>query len=370
MLTRTVAPDTSLYVRPVDICGGGAADALVAAERGLPLAGSALAFAGVEVSLRASGGGIERGEAPLGEFRAWAAGQPAPVGQQATALLGRICAPRPAIEGLTFDRPLVMGVINVTPDSFYDGGSHFDSAAAVAQGQRLAEEGADLLDIGGESTRPGSDPTDVAEELRRVLPVIEGLRDLPVPLSIDTRRARVMTAALEAGARAINDITALTSDPNSLAVVAAAGVPVILMHCLGDPKRMQVDPTYDDALRDVHDYLERRLEACIAAGIPRERVIVDPGIGFGKTLAHNLEILRGLGLYQSLGAPVLIGLSRKSFIARLGAGDTAEERLAGSMAGALWAASVGTQIIRVHDVAETRRALQVWNALALAPPAA
>ena len=199
MLALNVAPGASLYVRPVDIRGGAAADALVAAQRGVPLGGGALAFAGVEVSLRASTGGIERGEAPLGEFRAWAARQPAPVGLRAAALLDRICAPRPATDGLAFDQPLVMGVINVTPDSFYDGGFHFDPAAAIAQGHRLAEEGADILDIGGESTRPGSDPTDLAEELRRVLPVIEGLRDLPLPLSIDTRRARVMTAALEAG---------------------------------------------------------------------------------------------------------------------------------------------------------------------------
>jgi len=370
VLAQNVAPDTRLYVRPVEICGGAAADALVATQRGLPLAGGALAFAGVEVSLRTAAGGIERAEAPFGEFRAWAAQQAVPVGQRVAAMLGRICAPRPAIDGLTFDRPLVMGVINVTPDSFYDGGFHFDPEAAIAQGYRLAEEGADILDIGGESTRPGSDPTDVAEELRRVLPVIEGLRDLPLPLSIDTRRARVMTAALEAGARMINDITALTSDPKSLETAAEAGVPVILMHCLDNPKQMQLDPNYDDVLRDIHDYLERRLEACMAAGILPERVIVDPGIGFGKSLAHNLEILRGLGLYQSLGVPVLIGLSRKSFIARLGAGDSAEDRLAGSVAGALWAASLGTQIIRVHDVAETRRALKVWCSLALAPPAA
>jgi dihydropteroate synthase len=259
-----------------------------------------------------------------------------------------------------------MGVVNVTPDSFSDGGRFFDRRAAIDEGRRQHEAGADVIDIGGESTRPGADPVAVEEELRRVIPVIEGLAGLPVPLSVDTRRARVMREALAAGARIVNDVSALSHDPEALATVAAAQAPVVLMHSLGAPKTMQVDPAYVDCVHDIYDYLEARVAACRAAGIGGDRVLVDPGIGFGKTVAHNVALLRGLAIYHGLGCGVMVGVSHKSFIAKLSAGEPADRRVPGSLAAGLWALGQGAQAIRVHDVAETRQAVQVWRALALA----
>ncbi|MFQ5786334.1 MAG: dihydropteroate synthase, partial [Alphaproteobacteria bacterium] len=279
-------------------------------------------------------------------------------------ILDRLTAPRAPLLGIAMDAPKIMGVINVTPDSFSDGGDCADADVAVAHGRALAGAGAAILDVGGESTRPGSDPVTPETELARVLPVVRGLAEGGPPVSIDSRRAAVMAAALEAGAGIVNDVSALTFDPQSLGVAAAAGAPVVLMHARGDPKIMQANPTYDCAPLDVYDYLAGRIDACLAAGVTRERIVVDPGIGFGKSMGgHNVEILQNLALYHGLGCPILLGVSRKSFIAHLSAGEAPKARLPGSLAAGLAGLDQGVQILRVHDVAETAQALAVWEAL-------
>lgn len=263
-------------------------------------------------------------------------------------------------------RPLVMGVLNVTPDSFSDGGARLDPDAAVGAALRLAAEGADFIDIGGESTRPGAAPTPVEEELRRVTPVLERLRaeaGAP-PVSIDTRKAAVADAAFDLGARVFNDVSALTHDPDSLAVArryADAGGAVCLMHAQGDPETMQADPRYDDVVREVRDWLAERIRVAEAAGIPRGALILDPGIGFGKTLAHNLSLIRGLDEIAALGPPVLLGVSRKGFIGLLSGEAVATRRAPGSIAAGLAGVAKGARILRVHDVAETVQALRVWT---------
>jgi dihydropteroate synthase len=258
-----------------------------------------------------------------------------------------------------------MGIVNVTPDSFYDGGRHASTAAAIAHARRLAEEGADLLDVGGESSRPGSEAVSLDEELARVLPVLEGLRDLDVPVSIDTTKPAVMRAAIAAGAAMINDITALAA-PGAIEVVAASDVAVCLMHMRGEPKTMQAEPVYADVVAEVREFLGARLAACVAAGIPRDRVAIDPGFGFGKTVEHNLALLRHLDAIAALGLPVLAGWSRKSSLGRI-TGRAPEERLAASLAAALIAVERGARIVRVHDVAATRDALAVLAAVQGAP---
>jgi dihydropteroate synthase len=274
-------------------------------------------------------------------------------------LSSRLQAPRAPIAGRDLTRPLIMGIVNVTPDSFSDGGKFFDAETAIAHAMQLEAEGADILDVGGESTRPGALPVGVEEEERRVVPVIEVLaRRVRIPISIDTRNAAVMAAAAKAGARLINDVTALAHDPDSLATAARLALPVALMHSRGDPRTMQDDPRYEDVVLDVYDALEQRIDACERAGIPRERLIVDPGIGFGKTLAHNLALLGSLSIFHGLGCAVLLGASRKSFISKL-TGVPANDRLPGSLAAALLAAEQGANIIRVHDVAATRQALAI-----------
>ena len=256
-----------------------------------------------------------------------------------------------------------MGVINVTPDSFSDGGEALDPGAALERGRTMMEAGAAILDVGGESTRPGAVPVSEDDEMSRVLPVVRGLADLGFVVSIDTRRAAVMEAATDAGARIINDVTALTGDPRSLEVASSSGAHVVLMHMLGEPGTMQDDPRYEDAAGEVFDYLAGRVSACEAAGIDRGRIAVDPGIGFGKTLDHNLEIIRRLDLYRELGLPLVLGVSRKSLIAKMSRGEPPKERLPGSLAAALAGVTRGAGILRVHDVAETRQALEVWAAI-------
>jgi dihydropteroate synthase len=268
--------------------------------------------------------------------------------------------------GVTLERPRVMGVVNVTPDSFSDGGEAFATEAAIARGLAMAQAGAAFVDVGGESTRPGAEPVPVDEELRRVVPVVKGLAAAGVMVSVDTRRPDVMAAALDAGAAIVNDITALTGDARSLPLVAARGASVVLMHMQGEPRTMQLAPRYRNAARDIHGWLSARLEACIAAGIPRERIALDPGIGFGKTLEHNLSVLAQLSLYRPLGCALLIGVSRKSFIARLSADATVQDRLPGSLAAGLAAAARGANILRVHDVEATMQALNVWSAISAA----
>lgn len=260
-------------------------------------------------------------------------------------------------------RPLLMGVINVTPDSFSDGGRHACTQAAIDHGRRLAGEGADILDVGGESTRPGAQPVDGAEEAARVLPVIEALARDGHVVSIDTRRAAVMEAAIARGARIVNDVTALAGDARSLEVVARHAVPVVLMHMQGEPATMQAAPRYQDVVGEVAAYLASRVAACVAAGVSPGRICVDPGIGFGKTPGHNLSLLRALAALRVPGCGMLVGASRKSFIAALSRGEDAGSRLPGSLAVALHAAEAGADILRVHDVAETRQALEIWRLL-------
>jgi dihydropteroate synthase len=279
------------------------------------------------------------------------------------ALLARISAPLPALSGLSLDRPRLVGVVNVTPDSFSDAGRYLRPKAAIAHALALAAEGADILDIGGESTRPGAEPADATAELARVLPVIEGLRGrTPALLSIDTRHALVMRRAAAAGVHMINDISALSHDPESLAAAAETGLPIVLMHSKGKPRTMQLRPRYADVVLDVYDALERRITACEAAGIARARLLVDPGIGFGKTLAHNLALFAALSIFHGLGCPVMLGASRKSFIGDI-TGAGVAERLPGSLAVALAAVAQGVELLRVHDVAATRQALAVWQAV-------
>jgi dihydropteroate synthase len=263
---------------------------------------------------------------------------------------------------LVFERPLVMGIVNVTPDSFSDGGRHATTAAAVAHCERLVAEGADLLDVGGESTRPGARTPDSAEEQARVIPVIREAVKLGVPVSVDTSDPGVIAAALAAGVDIVNDVRALQRE-GALAAVAAHGrVGVCLMHLRGEPGSMQADPRYDDVVRDVANFLAERRDAVVAAGVARERIALDPGIGFGKTPTHNLEIARRQRELLALGHPLLLGWSRKSTLGQI-TGRPVGERLAASVAAAIAAAAEGAAIVRVHDVAATVDALKVWRAM-------
>ncbi len=280
------------------------------------------------------------------------------------AVLHRLTAPRPDFASLSLDRPRLMGIVNVTPDSFSDGGRYLSQAAAIGHAHKVARF-AELVDIGGESTRPGAAEVPVAEEIARTAPVIEALRagGMRAPISIDTRKALVATAALKAGAAVVNDVSGLDFDPALGKVVAKAQVPLVLMHAQGLPETMQDDPQYGDVLLDVYDALAQRLARAEALGIGRELIAVDPGIGFGKTMAHNLALLRGLSLFHGLGCPLLVGTSRKRFIGSISRVETAEERMPGSVAVALSGFAQGVQITRVHDVTETRQALCMWQAL-------
>ncbi len=268
---------------------------------------------------------------------------------------------------LKLDRTRVMGIVNVTPDSFSDGGAHASTDAAVAHGLALAAQGADILDVGGESTRPGAAPVPLEEDLRRVVPVIERLaRETSLPVSVDTRKPEVMRAAVQAGAGMVNDVGALRGD-GALETAAALGVPVVLMHMLGEPGSMQDDPRYDDVVAEVHRFLAERIFAAELAGIARKNIVVDPGFGFGKTTGHNVLLLAGLERFAELGVPLLAGLSRKRSIGELTGRAVPGERVAGSVAAHLLAAQRGAAIVRVHDVAATVDALKVWEAVAAVP---
>ncbi|MBE7459297.1 MAG: dihydropteroate synthase [Zoogloeaceae bacterium] len=262
---------------------------------------------------------------------------------------------------LSLERPLVMGIVNVTPDSFSDGGRHCDTARAAAHARQLVEAGADILDIGGESSRPGAQSVSVEEELRRVLPVVEALAGEGIPLSVDTVKPEVMRQAVAAGASIINDIAALRA-PGALEAAAESGAAICLMHMQGEPRTMQADPRYGDVVAEVCDFLAQRVAAAQAAGIAAERIIVDPGFGFGKRLEHNLALLRHLHRFGGLGACILAGLSRKSMLGEL-TGRKVSQREAASMAAALLAARNGARILRVHDVAAMKDALAVWQAV-------
>jgi dihydropteroate synthase len=264
--------------------------------------------------------------------------------------------------GVRLSAPRIMGILNVTPDSFSDGGRFTDPAAALAQVRAMAQ--ADILDIGGESTRPGAQVIDPADEIARTAPVIAAIRaaGIATPISIDTRKSAVARAAIAAGAGIVNDVSALTYDADMARFAAEIHAPVILMHAQGTPQTMQADPRYDDVLLDVYDFLAARIAAAMAAGIARDRIAVDPGIGFGKTTTHNLALLQRLSLFHSLGCPILLGASRKRFIGTISGTDAADARMPGSLAVALAGIAQGVQMVRVHDVAETRSALSLWQA--------
>jgi dihydropteroate synthase len=260
-------------------------------------------------------------------------------------------------------RTAVMAVLNVTPDSFFDGGRHFDAGRAIAAGMAMMQAGADIIDIGGESSRPGAEPVSQADELARVIPVIQGLRrQCELPISIDSYKAPVARAALDAGADIVNDISALGFDPAMASMVAKEKVPVVLMHMRGTPRTMQADPQYADVVREVRNFLAERLYDAMDVGIDAESIVLDPGIGFGKTVEHNIQLLRGLAILGALGQPVLVGVSRKAFIGKILELEP-DQRLEGSLAAAVAAVLGGANIIRVHDVAETCRAVRIADAL-------
>ncbi|WP_347265651.1 dihydropteroate synthase [Paracoccus sp. (in: a-proteobacteria)] len=303
-----------------------------------PLAGGWLRFSRLEL--------LRRGHAPR------------VVDSAPAAVLATLTAPRAPLSGLTLDRVRIMGIVNATPDSFSDGGSY----EPARQARRLAAEGAEILDIGGESTRPGAQEVPQPDELARILPVIAAARGLAT-ISVDTRKAGVARAAIAAGAGMVNDVSGFDFDPVMAGVVAGSGLPVCLMHAQGIPATMQDNPSYGDVLLDVHDALAARIARAVSAGIPRERIVIDPGIGFGKTEAHNLAILRRLSLFHGLGCAVLLGVSRKRFIGSIGGAERPADRLAGTLAVTLAGVAQGAQIHRVHDVAQTRQALALWQAV-------
>ncbi|MGG5808990.1 dihydropteroate synthase [Falsiroseomonas sp. CW058] len=346
-------PWADTWVEPLGLLHGRAAAAAIAADLALPLAGGPAAFTMVRLIGRAPGGAATPdAPVPLAEV-------PEPW-QPAVLALG---AAPPPFAGLPGGRPLVMGILNVTPDSFSDGGRHADHAAAVAAGHAMLEAGADLLDIGGESTRPGAAPVPPEEECRRVLPAIRELAKAAT-ISVDTRNAATMLAALEAGAEIVNDITALRHDPAAARVLARSEASVILMHMLGDdPRTMQRDPRYADVALEVAQFLAGRVAWAERQGIPRARLAVDPGIGFGKRLPHNLALIERLPILAALGCPVVFGASRKRFIGELSGVEAAADRVAGSVAAALAGADRGAAILRVHDVAETVQALAIRAAV-------
>lgn len=348
-----------IYLRPIGLYAARRGEEAAEVWGGLRLAGGWLDFTALEVIER-NGAAVDRRVAGLGDVfeRDWGRRT-----QLASDMLENLREPRQRICGLATDMPRVMGIVNVTPDSFSDGGRLTTTDAAVDHAMGLVAAGASILDVGGESTRPGSDPVSEGEELHRVIPVIERLHaETDMRISIDTRKASVMRAAIAAGADIINDVSALSFDAQSLRTAAELEVPVVLMHAQGDPKTMQDAPEYGDALVDVFDYLEARVAACLEAGIAKKNIIIDPGIGFGKTLEHNLDLMRGLSLFHALGVPVLLGASRKRFLGTLTDVKVAADRLASSVSAALIGVSQGVQIVRVHDVKETVDAINVWNA--------
>ena len=343
---------TSSYLVPVGLLNGVSADRAVATGQARWLAGGPLAFNAVTQISRARDGSGQRRALPL-----FLAEEVAP------AQLAALSAPRKAWAGFDLSRPLIMGIVNVTPDSFSDGGDHADTPAAISFGEQLLAAGADILDIGGESTRPGSKEISAEEEIRRVIPVIAALAEKGAVLSVDTRHAAVMEAAVKAGATIINDVTALTGDPLSQKTAIDSGGDLVLMHMQGDPQTMQREPHYADVTLDLLDYFADRLAILSRLGLDIAKVSVDPGIGFGKNDQHNRLLLDELAAFHGFGCPLTLGVSRKSFISRLSRKEPPKERVAGSLAAGLAGLARGAQILRVHDVAETYQAIRVWQGI-------
>lgn len=362
-LIPNIGEGARIYLRPIGLeraLESGRAEG--GAPLGWRLAGGDAAFDRCQVLIR-NGDEISTATASLKDILDWSERQGGVHRDRIAGLAHRLTVKRKPFAGLALDRPRIMGVINVTPDSFSDGGAFLDPRSAIRHGRALAAAGADILDIGGESTRPGATPVSQPDELGRVLPVIRGLAHADAVLSIDSRKAAVMAAALSAGACIINDVTALSFDPQSLTVAAESKAPVILMHSRGEPATMQDAPRYIHAPLDVYDELEARIVLCERAGISRGRIAIDPGIGFAKTSSHNVEILRALSLFHGLGCAMVLGASRKSFIGRIAGAGAPQDRLAGSLAAASAALDQGVQILRVHDVEETRQLVEVWREL-------
>ncbi len=347
------APVMTRYLIPRGLISGPAAARAVEAGVALPLAGGPLAFAAAETIERQQGEKGRRRPVDLAMARAFA-----------PELAEAFTAPRAPWAGFDLKRPLIMGVINVTPDSFSDGGDFAEASSAIDHGRAVLAAGADIIDVGGESTRPGAKPVAPGEEAARVLPVVRTLAHAGAVVSIDTRHAAVMDQAVQAGAWIINDVTALTGDPDSARIAAKSGAAIALMHMLGDPQTMQQDPRYADVTCDLLDYFAARLSALEQLGIDRARIAVDPGIGFGKKDHHNLRLLDELSAFHMFGCPVLLGTSRKSFIGRLSKGEPPKQRVAGTLAGHQIGFERGVQIIRVHDVAEAFQARAIWAAAA------
>ena len=344
-----------LYLRPEGLVYGAAArDAVTCGAAGW-LAGSAVAFTSCEVLE----GQIQNPVRQLLPFSKLKGIRDQTLREQ----LSWLTEPRDPIAGIDWEKTRIMGIVNVTPDSFSDGGHYLNAQSAIAHGTYLRHCGADILDVGGESTRPGAEAVSRREEQARVVPVIEELGQGSVPVSVDTRNARLMRRVLGKGADIINDVSALTHDDDALGVVARSGCPVVLMHARGEPETMQDEPRYENVLLEVYRYLEERIEACLTAGMERSSIIVDPGIGFGKTLDHNLVLLRNLGLFHGLGCVVLLGASRKRFIGELTGETLPDQRVPGSLAAVFQAALQAVQIVRVHDVAQTAQCLAVAEAI-------
>jgi dihydropteroate synthase len=355
-LARGFSSPDAFRVVPEGLVAGQSATAVVASREGCWLAGGPVAFTRARLLWRAADGSTGEAAFGLDVLRTWV--EKAGGGSNLDAALERLSASRSEIVPVAHKWPKIVGVLNVTPDSFSDGGKFESADVAVRHGAAMIEEGADFIDIGGESTRPGADPVSSEDQCRRILPVIEGLAGR-VPVSVDTRNATVMQKALEAGAAIINDVSAL-SDPMALEVVATAGCPVVLMHSLRAPKTMQVAPHYRDVRLDIVDYLESRITACVGGGIARDKIIIDPGIGFGQDDEHIALLMRDLAVLHGLGCPVMLGASRKSFIGRVDRPGPAADRLGGSVAAAVLGLARGIQFLRVHDVAQTRQAVAVW----------
>jgi dihydropteroate synthase len=353
-----------LWLRPLGLISGRAAAEAIAYGYARPLTGPNLAFS----LITALGLGSDQRPVSvtlsIAELEGWIAGAGARFAQRVRDQLAILSAPRQPWAGFDLDRPILMGVLNVTPDSFSDGGQWFDTERAVAHGRALLTAGADIIDVGGESTRPGADELRPGEEILRVEPVVRALVQSGAVVSIDTRHKAVMEAALDAGARIVNDVSALTHDVESAALVARRGASVVLMHMRGEPRTMQCDAVYNSPLIEVLEFLKLRIEASTAAGIPSDHIAIDPGIGFGKRVFDNLELLSRIASFHSLGCGIVVGVSRKSTIARLSKGEPPKARLPGSLAAALSAVEQGVKVLRVHDVAETRQALAVWRAIA------
>lgn len=287
-----------------------------------------------------------------------------PISEIPAAWMERLTAPRAPFGSVDMSTPQVMGILNVTPDSFSDGGRFRDFTTAMAQARAMQSHGASIIDVGGESTRPGAEEVPVDEEIARVVPIISELRSQSdIAISVDTRKSAVGAAAITAGASIINDVSAFEWDATLADVTATSGLLVCLMHAQGDPQTMQADPKYDHVLLDVYDYLERRVAFAESKGIPRSRIMVDPGIGFGKTVQHNISLIRGISLFHGLGCPILLGVSRKRFIGVIGGADSATERLGGSVSVALWGVTQGVQVVRVHDTFETVQAIKLQQAI-------